>query len=91
MKQMNQKRCRCGTWESIQDFFSLNEYKSFVRYIEEQIKENLVEEIEANPDYGPGMIFGGRWFICKNCKEVWRLIKPDPPFKGLWEPVETKK
>lgn len=27
------------------------------------------------------------WYECTQCGRVFRLIEPDPPFKGLWELV----
>jgi len=29
----------------------------------------------------------GRWFEDIETREVWRLVAPDFPFRGLWEPV----
>lgn len=74
-------------WEEIHGFVSLGEYNKFVQYIEEQIKAGYVKEIDPNPDYGYGEIYGGRWFEEIANGEVWRLVPPDIPFKGLWEPV----
>ena len=44
-------------------------------------------EIEPDPDYGYGEIYGGRWLQDIESSEVWRLVSPDIPFKGLWERV----
>jgi hypothetical protein len=73
--------------EEIHGFSSLIEFNDFVKYINNLIDGGLVEEIAVNPNYGAGLIYGGRWFRCKECKEIWRLINPDPPFRGLWERV----
>jgi len=78
--------CSCQ-WEEIHGFTSLIEFNNFVKYIQNQIKEGLVEEIEVDLNYGAGLIYGGRWFRCKGCNDIWRLINPDPPFRGLWERV----
>jgi hypothetical protein len=29
------------------------------------------------------------WFQCKKCEKIWRLLRPDPPFAGIWEPVDS--
>jgi hypothetical protein len=34
------------------------------------------------------MISGGRWFEDAETKEIWRLIPPDFPFRGLFEKVD---
>lgn len=80
-----------SAWEEIHGFSSPGEYDRFVRYIEQQVTAGLAREVETNPLYGKGMIFGGRWFEDAETKDVWRLVAPDFPFKGLWEPVQVDK
>ncbi len=47
-----------------------------------------LKEVNGFYDYDEyTMIYGGRWFCCCECGKIWRLIPPDYPFKGLWEPV----
>lgn len=75
-------------WEEIHGFNSLGEYNRFVKYIESQVSEKIAAEIEPDPNYGKGEIYGGRWFRDLETDEIWRLIPPDIPFKGLWELVE---
>jgi hypothetical protein len=74
-------------WEEIHAFISLSEFQRFMKYLEDQVDAGIVEEIEPDPDYGRGEIYGGRWFRDRKTGEVWRLVPPDIPFKGLWEPV----
>jgi hypothetical protein len=76
-----------GFWKEIHGFTSLGEYNRFVNYIDELIESGDIEEITPNPDYGFGEIYGGRWIKKVKSNEIWRLIPPDFPFKGLWEPV----
>jgi hypothetical protein len=75
------------TWEEIHGFTSLGEYDRFVKYIHDQVASGHAEEVEVDDDYGRGEIYGGRWFKDIETGEVWRLVPPDPPFRGLWEPV----
>lgn len=74
-------------WEEIHGFSSPGEYDRFVKYIHAQVASGHAEEIEANADYGRGEIYGGRWFKDSETGQIWRLVPPDPPFRGLWEPV----
>jgi hypothetical protein len=76
-------------WEEIRGFTSPGEYRRFLRYIEEQVSSGAARERPADAQYGKGMIFGGRWFQDVETGTVWRLVPPDPPFQGIWEPVET--
>ena len=74
-------------WEEIHGFSSLGEFRRFEAYIEKQVSDREAEELEPDPEYGKGEIFGGRWFRDVESGQVWRLLEPDFPFKGLWEPV----
>jgi hypothetical protein len=74
-------------WEEIHGFQSPGEFKKFVRYIESQVSSGEAKEVNPDPDYRKGEIYGGRWFKDLKTGEVWRLVPPDIPFKGLWEPV----
>jgi hypothetical protein len=78
-----------GAWEEIHGFASPAEYKKFCAYIEGQITSGVVRERVPNPSYEKGKIFGGRWFEDTETKEVWRLVTPDFPFRGLWERVDN--
>jgi hypothetical protein len=74
-------------WEEIHGFATPGEYERFVRYVEKQVGSGIAREVSADPSYGKGMIYGGRWFQDAESGAVWRLVPPDFPFKGLWEPV----
>ena len=73
----------------IHGFNSPGEYARFVKYIEGQVTAGYARELEPDQEYGKGEIFGGRWFEDVESGDIWRLIPPDIPFRGLWEPVEV--
>lgn len=75
-------------WEEIHGFLSPGEYERFVRYIEQQVASSQAEELPVDPNYGNGEIYGGRWFRDIDSGQVWRLVAPDFPFRGLWEPLD---
>ena len=77
-----------GPWDEIHGFASPSEYARFVLYLEGQVASGAATEVPADQEYGRGEIYGGRWFQDAESREVWRLIPPDPPFRGLWEPVK---
>lgn len=31
------------------------------------------------------------WFLCIECKRVWRLVEPDFPFEGDWGLISDKE
>ena len=61
-------------WEEIDGFNSPGEYRRFCTHIEKQVASGDALERTADPDYGKGMIIGGRWFEDRNTKEIWRLV-----------------
>jgi hypothetical protein len=77
-------------WEEIYGFASPSEYDRLVRYIEDQVSSGEVRERPVDPQYGK-LIHGGRWFQDIETGAVWRLVPPDPSFRGLWEPVLANK
>jgi hypothetical protein len=75
-------------WEEIHGFNSPGEYKRFCDYIEKQVLLGCAIERVADPNYEKGLLYGGRWFEERDTKEIWRLVLPDFPFRGLWEKVD---
>ena len=79
--------CVCSRLGEVNGFYDYDEYTRFCHMIEGFVTNKLLVEVPVDPDYHEGMIYGGRWFRCCECGKIWRLIPPDYPFKGLWEPV----
>jgi hypothetical protein len=77
-------------WKEIHGFRSPGEYDSFMKFLGEHITSRQIEEIEIDENYHDGEIYGGRWFKNLETGQIWRLVPPDPPFTGLWEPVSEK-
>jgi len=82
-------REKANVWEEIRGFASPGEYKRFCAYIENQVASGVARERDPDPNYSEGTLAGGRWFEDIKTNEVWRLIAPDLPFRGLWERVDT--
>lgn len=75
-------------WEEIHGFQSLGEYQKYVLYIEGQVQTGYAIEITPLSDYHKDFVFGGRWFEDIDSGQKWRLVPPDFPFRGLWDPVK---
>lgn len=73
-------------WEAIDSFHSYSEYERFQTWIFSQLNEGSIEELPVMAYYISAQL-NEKWFKCKDNKEVWRLVPPDPPFKGFWGPV----
>jgi hypothetical protein len=75
-------------WEEIHGFQSPGDFQRFEGCISEEVRKGNAKEVPADPKYHEGEIYGGRWYQKTDSSEVWRLVAPDFPFRGLWEPVD---
>ncbi len=76
-------------WEPIGGFTSRLEYERFVRWLDEQLADGrAVEEPVGTPRYAGGTAFAERWLRQPGARGPWRLVEPDAPFRGVFEPVE---
>lgn len=73
--------CVCRSLEEITEFRSILEFERFQEYINNLVKDGYLLEVPVQKHYAG---FNEQWFICGQCKQVWRLVHPDFPFKGLW-------
>jgi hypothetical protein len=76
-------------WEEIHGFSSPGEYNGFCTY--RQVASGAAIVRTADPSYEKGKVYGGRWFEDPKTKEIWRLVPPDFPFKGLWERINVNR
>lgn len=86
---MDKKMTNSCNWEEIREFQSISEFVRFCDCLSGQIDAGLVEVVVADKP-SDDLIFGltERRYFCKSSGEIWRLISPDAPFGGLWEPVK---
>lgn len=80
--------CICSVLEEINEFFSISEFERFQKYIEGLINDGKLIEIPVQKRYAG---FPEHWYKCKSCSQIWRLVYPDFPFKGLWNIVSKKE
>jgi hypothetical protein len=77
---------KCG-WDEINGFRSLDEYEQSLERLNEQIRSGEARSIALDPNKRWGTAFDERWFQCSSNGEVWRLVAPDPPFRGIFKPL----
>ena len=77
--------CICDTLEKIDEFYSIGEFEKFQKYIDGLLKDEDLIEIPVQKKYAG---FPEQWYKCPNCQQIWRLVHPDFPFKGLWDVVK---
>lgn len=80
------QKAKCP-WEKIDDFKSLSEFERLVRWMEGQLKESLAREIPVKTRYSGAETLTERWFVHVESGEKWRIVWPDPPFVGVFEPI----
>ena len=73
-------------WTVIEGFRSDEDYEQFRARIIDQVKSGLVTEERVGKPYS-GIDWDEHWYRCAATKKTWRLVAPDPPFNGLFEPV----
>lgn len=73
----------------INGFHSMGEFVRFESWLLEQIQDNACHEIEVQ-DYFANTQFGEKWFKFTEVDEVWRLVNPEPPFRGYWGRVQSE-
>ena len=78
------KKC---PWEKIDGFQNLSEFNRFVAWINEQVNVGKAKQLPVKAPYMDATTFEEKWFIHPESGQVWRLVWPDGPFTGIFEPV----
>lgn len=73
-------------WESIHDFRSRSEFERFESWMQDEIRNLRAREVAVGSSYA-GTTLSEKWFVHMGSGEVWRLVWPDPPFRGVFERV----
>jgi hypothetical protein len=76
----------CG-WEPINRFESLAHYEQFLSSINEQVAAGRVIALPLDPAKAWGNAWDEHWYQCVDDPAVWRLVGPDPPFRGIFKMV----
>jgi hypothetical protein len=75
-------------WEKINEFQSYSEFERFVSWIDEQVKSGVAEELLVRKPYIGATTFREKWYRHVASGKTWRLVWPDGPFTGIFEPVD---
>jgi hypothetical protein len=77
-------------WDEIHSFGTPGEFRRFERWIKECLDEGVLAEIPVAERYCGATVFQERWFKEVSSGRVWRLVNPDPPFRGVFEKVAAR-
>jgi hypothetical protein len=76
----------CG-WDPIDEFGSLAEYRRFHEWINDQVTSGLAAAVPVTKPYSGSLLWDEHWFKCLSDDQTWRLVRPDPPFRGIFKIV----
>ncbi|TDV53004.1 hypothetical protein EDF87_10169 [Pseudomonas helmanticensis] len=74
-------------WFVIEQFHSPGEYERFWVWINHQVDGGAAERVPVTDSFA-GLGFDEFWYKCTDSAVVWRLVAPDPPFRGYWAPLD---
>ena len=74
-------------WERIEQFSDRAEFDRCVQWLHEQVLAGAAREVSVTARYLGATTLEERWYRHLASGAVWRLVGPDPPFRGLFAPV----
>jgi hypothetical protein len=75
-------------WEIVDAFDSLTDYRRFLTWINDQVTAGLVRLVQVERPYSGSTLWDEHWYECGVNGETWRLVAPEPPFRGIFKPVK---
>ena len=75
-------------WKSVDRFKSLADYEQMLAKITEHVANGTARVVAVDPDKAWGTAWDEHWYQCAGNNEIWRLVAPDPPFRGIFKKVE---
>lgn len=86
VKNIIENVCNCNTLRSKSSFGGWNDYDNFLQML--KTTDSFRRVPVAHYLYSVNV--EENWYQCVECEKIWRLIEPDPPFAGQWQPVEEE-
>ena len=75
-------------WDEIHGFQSPGEFHRFTHWIDDALQDGALAEVPVSDRYSDADVFIERWFRARSGR-VWRLVEPDPPFRGAFLVVDS--
>lgn len=82
MKTQNNKEC-CSSTREKETFSDWTDFDNFSLSISHNPEFVAISVMAPYANVG----LPEKWYRCVHCGTVWRLVEPDPPFRGLWQKV----
>ena len=74
-------------WEQAELFNSYAHYERVLAFVQQQVADGLAKEVKVRKPYSGLETLDERWFKCLASTETWRIVAPDPPFRGVFQQV----
>ena len=78
------KNCGCESFRAEGGFKDFPDYEDCKR---NAVSSDIFSPVVVSRKYAGAGGLDEFWFKCNICERVWRLVEPDPPFKGMWSQV----
>lgn len=76
--------CDCFTLKVVGGFSSFPDYDSHKQAI---AHSGLFLPVPVGHRFADVGGVDEYWYKCTSCGQLWRLVEPDPPFRGIWSKV----
>ncbi|ANN28933.1 TPA: hypothetical protein I7221_10680 [Vibrio vulnificus] len=77
----------CNKCETVKEVGGFNSFPDYASHKQAVIQNDSFKSVPVLVRYGSIGGVDEDWFECMACGSVWRLVEPDPPFKGMWTKV----
>lgn len=77
-----------SNWERIADFADRAEFDRCLEWLEGQVAAGVATMVPVTKRYVGATVLQERWYRHEISAKVWRLVWPDPPFRGVFAPLE---
>jgi hypothetical protein len=78
-----------AAWEEIHGFATPGEFERFKTWIATALEEAAIIEVPVLEQYGGSPLFDECWYREPD-GSTWRLVAPNPPFRGVFERVPRR-
>lgn len=79
--------CACSQYRGPGGFHDFSEFDQFNLEIKNSSLFRKVPVLKSLGGVG-GLV--EEWFECQECGQIWRLVEPDPPFRGMWSQIKSE-
>ena len=76
-------------WQPISAFGSSAEYRELLAFLNSEVAKGVAEPVPVERPYSGSTLFDEHWFKNLRTEEIWRIVGPDPPYRGTFKKVET--